>query len=230
MQTNLLNLLDKNWEYGVSPNGVWVDLPSQVLANLFFDLYFNELTATAEKFKGKVEIFWGENHHNSIEVHNWMHQQKGEVTMTKTSNLIWFANVAISPALLQLAADLIENPRKASVIRMSDERQIIMHDESKTLCPGHTLQEATNWARPQFWHPQDLVDFRRTCRQNLTADGESTLEYTWRSFDPDLGMNDPRRGNWLEFTTRYRLFDGNDGNFYQLSENLGMKEIEIPKG
>lgn len=133
------------------------------------------------------------------------------------SKLLWFANVAISPGLLIIANDIMNNPRRAGVTRLSDELQIIMSDGCKILNPGHSLQEATTWTRSQFWDAQDLHDFRREVRQR----GETIFEYTWRSFDPDDG----NKINDLEFSTRYKLFDGGDGNFYQVCENLGMKEI-----
>lgn len=149
--------------------------------------------------------------------------------ISKPSNILWFANVAITPNILAIANDLMENPRKAGVTRLSDERQIIMSDACKILNPGHTMQEATNWNRSDFWHPQDLIDFRRECQQTLSPDGSNTLEFTWRSFDPALGLRDRTPGNWIKFTTKYRLFDGEDGDFYQLCENLGMEEmVQIP--
>ncbi|MDJ0615785.1 MAG: hypothetical protein QNJ63_03390 [Calothrix sp. MO_192.B10] len=40
-------------------------------------------------------------------------------------NLLWFANVAVSPALLKLANDLMKNPRKAGFTRVSDELQVV---------------------------------------------------------------------------------------------------------
>ncbi len=146
-----------------------------------------------------------------------------------SSNLLWFANVAVSPALLALAHDLMENPRKAGVVRISDELQVIMSDSCSGLAPGHTMKEATSWKRSQFWYPEDLIDFHRECQQALTPDGSNYIEYTWRGYDPTIGMNKGKQSKWLKFTTRYRLFDGGDGDFYQLSENLGMEElIQIP--
>ncbi|WP_292788981.1 hypothetical protein [Nostoc sp. NMS7] len=133
------------------------------------------------------------------------------------SKLLWFANVAISPGLLLIANGLMNNPRRAGVTRLSDELQIIMSDGCSTLNPGHTLQEATTWTRSQFWDAQDLHDFRREVRQQ----GETVFEYTWRSFEP----TDPTRTNDLNFTTRYTLFNGGDGQMYQLCENLGMEVL-----
>jgi len=133
------------------------------------------------------------------------------------SKLLWFANVAISPGLLLIANDLMNNPRRAGVTRLSDELQIIMSDGCSILNPGHTLQEATTWTRSQFWDAQDLVDFRREVRQQ----GESVFEFSWKSFDP-IDIN---KVNDLEFTTRYKLFDGGDSQMYQLCENLDMREL-----
>ncbi|MGG6264169.1 hypothetical protein ACQ4M3_01180 [Leptolyngbya sp. AN03gr2] len=136
--------------------------------------------------------------------------------------LLWFAHGPVPPALIDTVRDLSENPRCAGVTHLGSERQIIMSDACGVLNPGHTLSEATTWSRPQFWHPQDLIDFRKQCRLS------SNLEFTWRSFDPDLGLYDRRSGNWLEFSTRYFLIDGGKGEFYQLCENLGMREIDPP--
>ncbi|MGI2907953.1 hypothetical protein, partial [Tolypothrix sp. VBCCA 56010] len=137
----------------------------------------------------------------------------------ESSKLLWFANVAISPGLLLIANELMNNPRRAGVTRLSDELQIIMSDGCNILNPGHTMQEACTWTRSQFWDAQDLNDFRREVRQR----GETVFEYTWRSFEP----TDPTKTNDLQFTTRYRLFDGGDGQMYQLCENLGMQEIQL---
>jgi hypothetical protein len=112
----------------------------------------------------------------------------------------------------------MNNPRRAGVTRLSDELQIIMSDGCSILNPGHTLQEATTWTRSQFWDAQDLHDFRREVRQK----GETVFEYTWRSFEP----TDPAKTNDLEFTTRYTLFEGGDGDFYQICDNLGMRVIQ----
>lgn len=148
------------------------------------------------------------------------------IASDEPSKLVWFANVGITPAILQIANELMENPRKTGVVRLSDELQVLMSNGCNVLNPGHTLQEATTWKRSQFWHPQDLIDFRRESQQRLSDDGSNTIEFTWRSFDPDLGFDCREPGNWLEFSTSYRLLDGGNGEFYQVCNNLGMREIE----
>ncbi|BDA75960.1 hypothetical protein CAL7716_101260 (plasmid) [Calothrix sp. PCC 7716] len=152
-------------------------------------------------------------------------QEQGE-----REQLVWFANCCTSKVLLRIALELTENPVRRGVVRLSDELQVIMADECKILNPGHTLEEATTWRRPQFWHPQDLIDFRRICQQELRDDGSNVIEYTWRSFDPDLGLYDASEGNWLTFTTRYRLlYDSIEKQYYQICDNLGMSNAAFPK-
>lgn len=227
MQTNLLRYLN-NCDYGLNPQGAWVRFPSKEYAELVTQIFFNDLTATADKLGGMVNISWGKGDKNAFQIYGWMNDSKENTMATPTDSLLWFAKMPVSPGLLRLAVELMENPRKAGIVRVFDERQVIMHDETKILCPDHTLEEATDWARCQFWHPQDLLDFRNLCKQELTPGGQKNVEFTWRSFDPDLGMNNPQPGNWLEFTTTYQLFDGGDGHFYQVCDNLDMRETKIP--
>ena len=138
---------------------------------------------------------------------------------------LFYANAQLPPAVIRMTLDLIENPRKAGISRASDGLQVVMSSGCAVLNPGHTLTEAASWVRADFWHPQDLRDFERTVRQSLAEDGSNRLEFKWRSFDPALGMANRTPGNWLEFVTQYRLLMGEDGQAYQLCENLGMREI-----
>lgn len=133
------------------------------------------------------------------------------------SRLLFFANVAVCPALLVIANDLMNNPRRAGVVRLCDELQVIQSEANKILNPGHTMQESCTWTRSQFWDAQDLDDFRREVRLH----GERVFEFTWKSFDP----SDATKTNDLEVTTRYKLFDGGNSRVYQLCENLDMREL-----
>ena len=88
---------------------------------------------------------------------------------------------------------------------------------------------ANNWSRPQYWYPAHLDAFRRECRQVLNDDGSNTLEYTYWACDAELGLFNREPGNWREFTAVYRLYNGGDGEYYQLAQNLGMRElVEAP--
>ncbi len=135
----------------------------------------------------------------------------------ESSSLLFFGNVAVCPTLLVIANNLMNNPRRAGVVRLSDELQVIQSEANKILNPGHTMQESCTWKRPQFWDAQDLDDFRREVRLH----GETVFEFTWKSFDP----GDATKTNDLEVTTRYKLFDGSNSQVYQLCENLDMREL-----
>ncbi len=148
-----------------------------------------------------------------------------DMTGNTINNVLLFADVEVSPQLLRLAVNLIENPGKKGIVRLRDERQIILHDECKFSLLGKSTKVANNWSRPQYWHPQDLTEFRRECQQSLNDDGSNTLEYTYRACDADLGLFNREPGNWREFTAVYRLYDGGDGEYYQLAQNLGMRDL-----
>lgn len=143
------------------------------------------------------------------------------------ANMLWFGNVPVTPELFRLAADLIENPRKAGINRLPDERQIILTNENGFSLKNATLEEAVTWSRSDYWHSADLIEFRQRCRQELSDGGESFIEHSYRAFDPTLGPNNPTFGNWVRMTQRYKLFDGNDGNYYQLCEVLDMQQLEL---
>ena len=101
-----------------------------------------------------------------------------------------------------------------------------MHDQATCTLRTTTPGEATSRTRGQYWHPQDLIDFRRYCQQEISPG--TTAEFNYRTFEPELGIYDPTPGNWMEMRTRYRLLEI-DGQFYQVSENLEFKEMqEVP--
>ncbi len=129
--------------------------------------------------------------------------------------------------IFRLCADLLENPRRAGIVRLPDERQIIITNESGFSLKNATPEEAVTWSRSDYWHRADLAEFRQRCRQELSVGGESFIEHTYRAFDPTLGANNPTFGNWVRMTQRYRLFDGNDGNHYQICEILDIQQLEL---
>lgn len=107
------------------------------------------------------------------------------------ANMLWFGRVPVTPQLFRLCADLIENPRRAGIARIPDERQIILTSENGYSLKNATLEEAVTWSRSDYWHSADLAEFRQRCQQELSADGETWIEHTYRAFDPTLGPNDP---------------------------------------
>ena len=68
------------------------------------------------------------------------------------ANMLWFGKVPVTPEIFRLAADLIENPRRAGITRLPDERQIILTNESGFSLKNSTLEEAVTWKRTDYWH------------------------------------------------------------------------------
>lgn len=195
---------------------------------------FNKVLMAYEVRFARWALMLGKSHtvlrcpKKEFKIPAYLASKPGVMTMTNNiiqKNALLFADVEVNSQLLKLAIDLIENPGKKGIVRLRDERQIILHDECKFSLLGKSTKVANNWSRPQYWHPQDLEEFRRECRQSLNDNGSNTLEYTYRSCDAELGLFNREPGNWREFTAVYRLYDGGDGEYYQLAENLGMRNL-----
>lgn len=210
---SLLNLLS-NYEYGLSQHGAWVKT-SPDTADFLRKCFFKELLTTAQKLNGVFEII---NDLHTYKIYPWMNG------VEEMANTIWFGDIGVSRSLIQLVErELFERPRSAGIVRLSDERQIILHDESTCTLKFSGLDEATNWRREQYWHRQDLLDFRRLCQQLLEPNNpQSIIEHTYRAKEPKEGAS------WLRVTNRFQLFDAGDGDTYQLFENLEFMEISPP--
>jgi hypothetical protein len=214
----VFSLIPAGWQ--VQPNGLSLKIvaPTHIEADCFARGARNGLTQLSKRLGVPIQIVADGS--AIVEFGKLTAKTAEDLPMSEDhQNLLWFAQISVSPALLRIANELMANPSKTGVVRLSDELQVIMNDGCSVLNPGHTLTEATTWTQDQFWHPDDLEAMRAQSRQ------ESMFEFTWRSFDPTLGMHDHTPGNWLEFSTRYRLVDGQNGEFYQVCENLGMREI-----
>lgn len=134
----------------------------------------------------------------------------------------------LCPSMAKLLLELMEHPeRKYGLVRVRDEQQILFSPNCQDLNPGHSMDEALTWKRPDFWHPEDLRVFNRDTHQQLEPDNPaSTIQYTWRSFDPELGLD--ADDGWLSFTTEYRLVRDAYGDLIHIGRNMGMDEIRKP--
>ena len=251
-EIELKDLMPAQWRMEFTSRGLSLIAPSSREANLFYGGAGKILLAIAQRV-GTIEITWqGCKEPYSIKgsrpiaammnngfdpISESLRQEvvfiMGEGTPRK---LLYVAHLCATPALVMAMTDLIQNPRKAGISRASDGRQLVMSDACSVLNPGHTLDEAVTWCRSDFWHPADLVSLNQKLRDLPLKEPSSSLnfgslpfiEHQWTSFDPDLGMKNTTEGNWLEFTTRYRHFPGEDGTLYQLCENLDFREINPP--
>ena len=208
-----------NYEWGLlTQGGIYLRCHSREEAFLIGKLFFDNLAVTASKLKNTVNILVGSRKILQIDEYMYTGLREG----TQMANELWFgADIGFHPNLIRLALEICERPRSAGIVRLSDERQVLMHDEATCTLKTATAQEATQWTREDYWHPQDLLEFRRICQQ------QENFEHSYRTFMPTRGMLDTEPGNWQEITTSYQLFEI-EGVHYQLYETLGFRDIEAP--
>lgn len=119
--------------------------------------------------------------------------------------------------LLRVVTDWLQSPEtRGGLVRLTDERQVLMTGASGVLVTTDTLVEAVQRRREEFWYLPDLEEMRRRSRQ------EAGFEFTFRTFDPVLG------GDWMSFTNRYRVVEDGLGNTYHVGENLAWESIPDP--
>ena len=140
--------------------------------------------------------------------------------------------LSLSKVLYPELGWFLEHPDQAGgLVRVSDNQQVAMSyanaSKESDFTTGAGVKKAVKWKRSDYWHPQDLIDFDKEWAQKLEPNNpDSWMEFSWRSFDPDLGISSP--DSWIEFTNRYKLLVDERGNTYHASLNLGMREIRQP--
>jgi|SRR5579883_276729 len=121
---------------------------------------------------------------------------------------IFFADTSLPPLVLKAAVEKSEDERRWGIVRLSDERQVVMSNGmSGVLLAGVNIDETTQWKRPEYWHPDDLQSFN-TYWRNYEIGQE--IEYRYRIHKPK--SNDP----WEWYRSGYRLIQGEDRDLYQV--------------
>lgn len=124
---------------------------------------------------------------------------------------IFFADTSLPPMVLRAATQKSEEEGQWGIVRLSDERQVIMSSGmTGVLLSGVGIDETTNWRRPEFWHLEDLEEFNRDWRRRLDIEGNEAIEYRYRIHKP--GSNDP----WEWYRSSYRLLRGERQELYQI--------------
>lgn len=124
---------------------------------------------------------------------------------------IFFADTSLPPMVLKAAAQKSEEEGRWGIVRLSDERQVVMSGGmAGVLLSGVGIDETTNWRRPEFWHLGDLEEFNRDWRRQLDTEGNGAIEYRYRIHKP--GSNDP----WDWYRSNYRLLRGEGQELYQI--------------
>ena len=134
------------------------------------------------------------------------------------------SNLEVSPVLYRAAGYFLEHPEiRGAVVRLSDEKQIILSRTNSSLIASSTLLQAVERKRIEYWHPEDLDAFRAFTLGLEPNNPDSKQEFSFRIFDPVTG------DNWRRNTNEYRLLEDSFGLKYHLSINLGQEPIPSPK-
>lgn len=134
------------------------------------------------------------------------------------------SNIEVSPVLYRAAGYFLENPEiRGAVVRLSDEKQIILSRANSSLIASSTLLQAVERKRHEYWHPEDLEQFRMFTQELEPNNPDSRREFSFRIFDPVSG------DNWRRNTNEYRLIEDALGIKYHFSINLGQEPIPTPR-
>ena len=128
------------------------------------------------------------------------------------------AEMRLSLPIVRVLETFLEYPeRKSALVRLEDERQMVISESAATLIKNATVRDAVQRKREDFWYLPDLEAFTLESQQQLEADNpDSILEFSWRGVD--------RTGqDWRRFTHRYRLVSDAYGTLYHIAENIGVE-------
>lgn len=227
---------NSRWTIGFGPEVFLLSAPSRKEAFRLASLEPETLAMWARRF-GKVATliqYPGGDYYRipakMAEVGGNMGQKA--LILDPQNPLIEIYALSLSPRLYQEIGWFLNNPTQpGGIVRVADNQQVAMsHANAQKIADftaGAGVKKAVNWKREDFWHPADLNDFDRDWKQRLEPNNpDSWIEFRWRSFDPELGLNS--EDGWIEFVNHYKLLVDEFGNSYHVSRNLGMREIAKP--
>jgi hypothetical protein len=124
---------------------------------------------------------------------------------------LFFADGSLPASVLKLAAEMADSDERWGIVRLSDQRQVVMSSGmSGVLLAGVGIDETTNWKRPEFWKPEHLAAFSRDWQRQLDIEGEREIEYRYQIRKPRT--TEP----WEWYRSLFRLLNGEDGLQYHL--------------
>lgn len=210
-------------DYKFSSDAIAIDVPSSKEARALVSLFSRNLAISALKFgRSKVVV----RYPGGIKPYQIPAKlgNKGVRAMTQGAIVatpeLAISEMMISAPFLRVLAEMLERPdERATIVRVSDERQIVVSASLAPLIASASPTEATKRKREDYWHLADLEDFRRDWRQYLEPNNpESTREISFACCDPVT------KGNWRQMTNRYRAVEVN-GQLYHYSVNVGCEPM-----
>ena len=227
MENSILSIIS-NRDWGmISPSGAYIRFSSVEEARIIAGQYFQDLIATAKKLGGILIIFGGDRKVYQIDKSIYQNYDASLNKVLEMAELIYYSGTeGIPPELYELSRRLFDIDGNAGIVRMRDGKQIIVNDAAGEVLKVKSFADATNRTRDEYFHPGDLQAFLSACRQELEPNNpQSVLEYTYRAFDVDLGINS--NDGWRQFTTQYTLHEV-AGNFYQICQAVAVTDIPRP--
>lgn len=224
-------LTKNNFDCRLSPDGIVIKTEDEGQASLLAEQFFDDFALTAFKCGSRVQITWGANPNFNIEIHKWMYKpnyQRGEQEMINNNLLLpqvglYLGEVQIhTPKFLSTLINLLEHKtERFALVRVSDNLQIAVTAGMVEHLGTVDLQPNTRVKREEYWLGEDLHEFNKTWKRELSENGE--LEFSYRALTNSIVSKE----DWSKFTTRYRLFqDGNE--YYHMAEILAVEPIASP--
>lgn len=202
------------WELLISQEALIIEAPSQLEACRFVRATTHCLARWAVKLNCIATLVRYPGCRRPYRIPAAMAVNYGEDILTiSTTPLVttssWqIGEMQLSPELLKVFERWIENPEiKGGIIRLGDERQIVLSQASAAICQG-SLEEACRRKREDYWYLKSLELMRQQTQQ------ESSFLFTWYS-------TMKRPDGFPKFTSQYRVIKDSLGNTYQVSENVG---------
>lgn len=215
-----LNLLD--YPSVITHESIQFLIPDKKEAWLLLEQQFYELASITQNGGFKFTTLRYPNSKNPLKV--TARQAKEYLKMPQGLN---FGNCEIPYELLRYVYRMGESEASQGLVKISGDdgggRQIILSANSRLFTPD--FKEVMKKTRADYWFAPDLHEFDLRWRQELRTDGSNWITQTYRVFN----HNDPSdRNGWKEFTSRYCLLVDDNGNAYQIGENLNVREIAAP--
>lgn len=127
-----------------------------------------------------------------------------------------------TPEFLRTIANLFERKNdRFAVVRVSDNLQIAVTAGMSGHLGSIDLQPNTRVKREEYWFAEDLYEFNRTWRRDLSED--IPIEFTYRALTNSVVSKE----HWSKFTTKYRLI-GDGSEHYHMAEILAIEPITAP--
>lgn len=228
------------WGLSLSDESLIIDAPSKADALSLLDAIADSLALAAanlQRMSALIRYPYAPKPYKipiTVEVLKMITNNDTTIVLDPGNPLVEVYLLSLSKVLYPELGWFLEHPEQAGgLVRVRDNQQVAMSyanaRKDNDFTAGAGVKKAVKWKRSDYWHPQDLIDFDREWAQKLEPNNpDSWIEFSWRSFDPDLGIDSC--DGWIEFANRYKLLVDERGNSYHVSLNLGMRDISQPAG